>query len=113
MTGFEQLYVSHHQFVVGTGTRTGHLPLYSAGDTLVQLTGDGTLTVLTGPHSARLPVRVTLGRPGPAHGWDAASEATLFCDRGSLSVAGLMVDCPEASRGLAVQAGLVRIRLQL
>ncbi|GIJ68372.1 hypothetical protein [Virgisporangium ochraceum] len=111
MTGYERLYVSHHQFLVHAGTVHGDLPLHSVGDRLVQVTGASTLTVLTGPHSARLPVRVTVGRPGPDDGFDAASEATLFCERGSLSVGGLMGDFPEALVGLAVGAGLVRVRV--
>ncbi|GIJ55718.1 hypothetical protein [Virgisporangium aurantiacum] len=111
MTGFEHIHVSHHQFLVLAGSGPGDLSLYSVGDRLVQLTGADTLTVLTGPHSAPVRVRVTLGRPGPLDGWDAASEATLFCDRGRLSVGGPMGHYPEAFRGLPIQAGLVRIRV--
>jgi hypothetical protein len=111
MTGFEHIHVSHHQFQVQAGAGPGGLMLYSVGDQLVQLTGAQTLTVLTGPHTAPVRVRVTIGRPGPPDGWDAASEATLFCDRGQISVGGLMGHFPEVFRGLAVQAGLVRVRV--
>ena len=111
MTAFERIHVSHHQFLVLAGSGPGDLPLYSVGDRLLQLTGADTLTVLTGPHTAPVRVRVTLGRPGPVDEWDAASEATLFCDRGRLSVGGLMGHYPEAFRGLPIQTGLVRIRV--
>lgn len=57
MGDYQQIYVSHHQFVVSSDPG-GYLDLYTIGDGLVHITGAGTLTVMTGPHSANLKVRV-------------------------------------------------------
>ena len=92
-----------------------HLPLFAAGDRLLQVTGASQLTVLTEPHTGSVPVAVTVtdGPPDDDTGdADAAAEATVWCPHGWLAITGLMLDGPATTLGdLAVPAGLVRIRV--
>ncbi|MFC6019472.1 hypothetical protein ACFP2T_25095 [Plantactinospora solaniradicis] len=117
--GTEQVFVSYHQLQVATGHENSDLPLYTVGDDLVQLTGESVLTVMTGPHTGWVGVRlVILARPPAADsddGWEAVSDATLWCATGRISVCGLMGDCPDAFRDVAVTVtgpGLVRVRVR-
>jgi hypothetical protein len=111
---FEQVFVQYHQFQVITGGDVGDLRLYTVGDGLVQLVGQSTLTVLTGPHTGSVGVRVaTMGQPPGdlGTGWEVASEATLWCPDGRLAVCGLMGDCPDALRNAAAP-GLLRVQVR-
>lgn len=114
--GFMPVFVSHHQFQIGDGTERGdHLNLYTVGDDLLQVTGRSQLTVLTGPHTADVGVRLAvLASPPPAdQGWDAAAEATVWLPDGRISVCGLMGDCPAPLRRVEVgRPGLFRVRVQ-
>jgi hypothetical protein len=111
------VFVSHHQFQVVAGAESGdYLGLYRVGDDLLQVTGRTQLTVLTGPHTGEVGVRVVI-RPEPPDegiaGWDVGAEATVWCPQGRLAVGGLMSDFPKALRDIPVdRAGLVRVRVQ-
>ncbi|MDO3705021.1 hypothetical protein Q3W71_25470 [Micromonospora sp. C28SCA-DRY-2] len=115
--GFTPVFVSYHQFQVGGGAERGDdLGLYTVGDDLLQLTGRSQLTVLTGPHTAHVGVRLAvLGSPPPDddHDWEAAAEATIWLPDGRVSVCGLMGDCPDPFRQVAAgPPGLFRVRVQ-
>ncbi|SHN45299.1 hypothetical protein [Cryptosporangium aurantiacum] len=116
MTGFERVFVSYHQMQVTTCVDThSELGIYQAGDDLVHLTGAGDLTVMTGPHTGWVDVRVTVRTAAPADpaGWDAVTETTLWCPEGELSVHGLMGESPEAFRAIAVPGpGLLRVQVR-
>lgn len=117
MRGFERVFVDYHQFQVSTGHDIGDLPLYTAGDGLVHLSGESTLTVMAGPHTGRVAVRASI-LPGPPEDdgpqeWDAVSEASLWSPDGWMSVRGLMGDCPDALREMRFPApSLVRVRVR-
>jgi hypothetical protein len=116
MGDFEQIYVSHHQFVVSSDPGD-YLELYTVGDGLVHVTGAGALTVMTGPHSAPVRVRVAVLTEAPAppdEGWDAVSEATLRHSGEHFSVHGLMGDGPNAFRSIpAPGPGLLRVQVRV
>jgi len=113
---FEQVFVSHHQMLVLAGDDFGELHLYTVGDDLVHLVGESALTVMTGPHTGQVAVRAEIlpGPPdAPVRGWDAVSEATLWCPDGRLTVGGLMGDFPDVLRDLAIGGpGLVRVQVR-
>ncbi|MGS2616924.1 hypothetical protein ACVCAH_20735 [Micromonospora sp. LZ34] len=114
MGDFEQIYVSHHQFVVSSDPGD-YLGLYTVGDGLVHVTGAGALTVMTGPHSAPVRVRVAVltEAAAPDDGWDAVSEATLWHSGEHFSVHGLMGDAPNAFRSIAAPGpGLLRVQVR-
>ena len=113
---FEQIYVSYNQFQVDAGGDIGGLRLFATGDDLVSLGGESTLTVLTGPHTAPVAVRV-ITMPWPPdddlHGWDAVSEATIWCPDSHIWVHGLMNDGPDTFREITVPGpGLVRVQVR-
>lgn len=115
--GFTPVFVSYHQFQVGDGAERGDdLGLYTVGDDLLQVTGRSRLTVLTGPHTAHVGVRLAvLGSPPieDDHGWEAVAEATVWLPDGRVSVCGLMGDCPAPFRRVAAgRPGLYRVRVR-
>ncbi|GAA3772259.1 hypothetical protein GCM10022225_69530 [Plantactinospora mayteni] len=118
MSEFAELFVSHHQFLVVTAPGDTELPLYTVGDELVHLVGNGGLTVMTGPHTGYVAARVTVLAQPPDEagdaGWDAATEATLWCPEGRMTVYGLMGDAPDGLRSIAVlpDPGLLRVRVR-
>ncbi|PWU48015.1 hypothetical protein DLJ47_29090 [Micromonospora sp. S4605] len=116
--GFTPVFVSYHQFQVGGGAERGDdLGLYTVGDDLLQVTGRSQLTVLTGPHTGHVGVRLTLLGSAPPeddhHGWQAGAEATVWLPDGRVSVCGLMGDCPPPLRQVEVGGpGLFRVRVE-
>jgi hypothetical protein len=112
---YVEVHVSHHQFEVFTGGDPGYLGLYTVGDDLLHLTGESSATAMVGPHTGPVDVRVRPGSaaPPPEPGWIVASEATLWCPDAAVTVCGLMADCPEELREIAVAGpGLVRIQVR-
>lgn len=66
MTRFTPVSVSHHQFQVLAGTEPDdYLGLYLVGDDLLQVTGQSQLSVLTGPYSGPVGVRVEVHAAAP------------------------------------------------
>ena len=113
---FTPVLVSHHQYQIGSGGESGdYLGLFVVGDGLLQVTGRGHLTVLTGLHTGQVEVAadvVSLAPPEEVDGWDAAAEATVWCPRGRVAICGLLGDCPDALADLTVgRPGLLRVRV--
>src|SRR5688572_3877664 len=71
---------------------------------------------MTGPHTGwvEVDVNVLTSPPGPdPDEWDAVSEATIWCLDGRIAVCGLMDECPDRFRDIAVgRAGLLPVRVR-
>jgi hypothetical protein len=107
------VFVSHCQLQVFTSGVWDYLEIYTVGDELLHLNGEDVLTVFTGVHTAEVDVVVSVDAAAPPDepGWIVASEATLWCPDGRLTVCGLMGDCPDELREIPVPGpGLVRVR---
>ena len=113
-TDWAQLFVSYCQYEVFTVPADRGLEIYTLGDDLLHVGGPGLLTGFCGTHTGWIEARARV-RPGQAaevdSGWDAISEATLWCPDGRLSVIGLMGGPTESLTDVAVPRGLLRVRV--
>lgn len=116
MDRFTPVHVCYCQFqVLGSADGDGSLGLHGVGDDLLQVTGGSQLTGMTRLHTGQVEVGVAV-LPAPpadlADGWDAATETTLWCPDGRITVCGLMDDFPDALRDIMVGgAALYRVRV--
>jgi hypothetical protein len=113
-TGWARLFVSYNQYEVSTVPGSSGMGIYTLGDALLHVGGPNTFTGFCGVHTGWIELRVRV-RPEPPvlvdDGWDAISEATLWCPRGRLSVIGLMGGLAENLTDVAVPRGLIRVRV--
>ena len=113
-TDWAHLFVSYCQYEVAAGPGDRGLEIYTLGDDLLHVGGPGLLTGFCGTHTGWIEARAR-ARPGPPaevdSGWDAISEANLWCPDGRLSVIGLMGGSTESLTDVAVPRGLVRVRV--
>ncbi|MET0491985.1 MAG: hypothetical protein ABW000_02515 [Actinoplanes sp.] len=113
VTDWARLFVSYSQYEVITVPGAAGLEIYTLGDDLVHVNGPNRLTGFCGTHTGWIEARARI-RPGPPArlpaGWDAISEATLWCPSGRLSVIGLMGGTVEPLTDVAVPRGLIRVR---
>lgn len=90
------------------------LQIYTIGDGLLHAGGPGRFVGFCGVHTGWIEARVRV-LPGPPAradvGWEAISEATLWCPSGLLSVIGLMGGAAEPLTDVAVPRGLIRVRV--
>jgi hypothetical protein len=109
-----RLFVSYCQYEVSTDRGEPGLEIYTIGDDLLHVGGPSRLTGFCGIHTGWIEARVRV-LPGPpadyGAGWEAISEATLWCSGGRLSVIGLMGDAVKALTDVAVPRGLIRVRV--
>lgn len=112
-TDWARLSVSHCQYEVSAVPGASGPGIYTLGDDLLHVGGPSRFTGFCGLHSGWIEARVRV-LPGPPvdpdAGWDAISEATLWCPSGRLSVVGLMGGTAEALTDVAVPRGLIRVR---
>jgi hypothetical protein len=109
-----RLFVSYSQYAVTTEPGETGLEIYTLGDDLLHVGGPTSVTGFCGEHTGWIEVRARVlpGPPAAADaGWDAISEATLWCPDGELSVIGLMGDTTEGLADIAVPSGLIRVRV--
>ncbi|MEH1056882.1 hypothetical protein V6U89_16960 [Micromonospora sp. CPCC 206171] len=114
MTDWARLFVSHCQYDVSTVPGASGVGIYILGDDLLHVGGPNQFTGFCGIHTGWIEARVRVLSDPPAEvdvGWDAISEATLWCPSGRLSVVGLMGGTAEALTDVAVPRGLVRVRV--
>ncbi|WP_433824832.1 hypothetical protein ACQP2E_22085 [Actinoplanes sp. CA-015351] len=113
MSGFEPRFVSYCQYQIFTGEGGDGLEIYTAGDELLHVGGPDECTAFTGLHTGTVQMRIEAFPSEPpllsGDDWDAASETTLWCPTGSLTVNGLMSD-DHTDVPLAVP-GLARVRV--
>ena len=116
LDGFEELFVSYHQLVVGGDWNGAGLGLYTVGGRLLHVTGPSEVTVMTGPHTGTVHVRALGLRADPGtdrSGWDAVEQATVWAPEGRISVCGLMSEPLESDPDLAVAGpGLYRLEVR-
>lgn len=114
MSGWERLFVDYNQYNVYTVPGASRLDIYWLGDDLLHVGGPSLLTGFCGEHTGWIQARVRV-LPAPAtrvdDGWDAVSEATLWCPSGRLFITGLLGGSTDALTDLAVPRGLIRVRL--
>jgi hypothetical protein len=111
---WSRLSVDYCQYGVITVPGAPRLDIHTIGDSLVHVSGPGTLTGYCGTHSGWIEARLRVLPGPPAHadaGWHAISEATLWCPSGRLSVVGLLGGVAEALSDVAVPRGLLRVRV--
>jgi hypothetical protein len=113
---FTPVVVSYHQFQVGAAADPyDNLDLYTMGDDLLQVTGRGQLTVLTGPHTGPVEVRCRVlpsAPDGDLDGWHGAAECTTWCPDGRVVIGGLMGDAPDQLRTtVSERPSLLRARV--
>ncbi|AGZ45092.1 hypothetical protein [Actinoplanes friuliensis] len=109
-----KLFVSYCQYEVTAVPGAPGLEIYTLGDDLLHLNGPSRLTGFCGTHTGWIDARARVHSEPPARaevGWDAISEATLWCPSGRLSVVGLMGGLTETLTDIAVPRGLIRVRL--
>ena len=114
MGGFERVLAEYCQFRVITDGNLARKSRDAVGDNLVRLHADDELTVMTGLHTGWIRVRVaTLSQPPEdAVDGDAASEATLWCPTGRISVCSLLGDGHDGLTDIAAPgSGLLRFRV--
>ncbi|WP_377308291.1 hypothetical protein [Phytohabitans flavus] len=114
VTDWARLSVSHCQYEVTAVPGASGVGIYALGDDLLHVNGPNEFTGFCGIHTGWIEARVRV-LPGPPAdvdaGWDAISEATLWCPSGLLSVIGLMGGTAEALTDVAVPPGLIRVRV--
>jgi hypothetical protein len=114
VTDWARLPVSYRQYEVLTVPGAPGLKIYTLGDGLVHVNGPHRFTGFCGTHSGWIEARARI-RPGPPArlpaGWDAISEATLWCPSGRISVVGLMGGTADPLIDVAVPRGLIRVRV--
>ena len=92
VTGWARLFVDYSQYQAITGPGAHGLPIYTLGDDLLHVCGPSQLTGFCGIHTGWIEARARV-LPGPPAGaepgWDAISEATLWCPSSRLSVIGM------------------------
>ncbi|MEV4642954.1 hypothetical protein AB0J80_37010 [Actinoplanes sp. NPDC049548] len=113
-SGWARLFVSYCQYGVSAVPGASGVSIYTLGDDLLHLGGPSHFTGFCGIHTGWIQVRVRVLPEPPAEadaGWDAISEATLWCPSGRLSVVGLMGGTAEALTDVVVPRGLIRVRV--
>jgi hypothetical protein len=117
MTGFVSQFVSYSQYEIGSAGDSGDLlDIYTAGDDLLHVGGPGGCTGFTGLHTGEVEFRVIShgSEPPPADldEWDTATETTLWCPDGRLTVIGLLGDGHDALTDIPVPGDtLLRVRV--
>ncbi|MCA2217158.1 hypothetical protein [Jidongwangia harbinensis] len=114
VTDWARLFVSYCQYQVYTVPGASNLGTSMLGDDLLHVGGPHQLVGFCGIHTGWIEARAVVlpGPPAQADpGWDAISEATLWCPSGRLSVVGLMGGVAEALTDVPVPRGLIRIRV--
>jgi hypothetical protein len=114
VTKWVRLPVSYCQYQVSAVPGTSGLEIYTVGDDLLHVGGPSRFTGFCGTHTGWIEARVRVlsdPRAEPGGGWDAISEATLWCPSGRVSVVGLMGGTAEALTDVAVPRGLIRVRV--
>ncbi len=109
-----RLFVSYCQYEVYTVPGASDLGIYVVGDDLLHVGGPSRLTGFCGTHTGRIAARARVLPSPPTQidaGWDAISEATLWCPSGRLSVVGLMGGTEDALTDVVVPRGLIRVRV--
>jgi hypothetical protein len=116
MTGFVPQFVSYSQYEIGSAGDGGDLlDIYTAGDDLLHAGGPAGCTGFTGLHTGEVQFRV-IGHgaepPLETEAWDSASEITLWCPDGRLTVIGLMSDGRDELTDIPVAGNtLLRVRV--
>ncbi|MEU4623979.1 hypothetical protein AB0G04_28890 [Actinoplanes sp. NPDC023801] len=116
MTGFVSQFVSYSQYEIGSAGDSGDLlDIYTAGDDLLHVGGPGGCTGFTGLHTGEVEFRVLCHATEPPlenESWDAASETTLWCPDGRLTVIGLMSEGRDPLTDIPVPGDtLLRVRV--
>jgi hypothetical protein len=116
MTEFVSQFVSYSQYEIGSAGDSGDLmDIYTVGDDLLHAGGPGGCTGFTGLHTGEVQFRV-IGHgtepPLETGPWDCASEITLWCPEGRLTVLGLMSDGRDPLTDVPVAGDtLLRVRV--
>jgi hypothetical protein len=116
MAGFVSQFVSYSQYEIGSAGDSGDLlDIYTTGDDLLHVGGPGGCTGFTGVHTGEVEFRVVghgTEPPLATETWDTASETTLWCPDGRLTVIGLMSEGRDPLTDIPVAGNtLLRVRV--
>ncbi|MFC4070026.1 hypothetical protein [Actinoplanes subglobosus] len=114
MTGFVSQFVSYSQYRIRTSEGDDLLDIYTVGDELLHVGGPDGCTGFTGVHTGEVDTRVVVhaSEPPPDDDWDTASETTLWCPDGRITIEGLMGEADGPLTDLPAPAkSLIRVRV--
>ncbi|MEU4561920.1 hypothetical protein AB0F72_26345 [Actinoplanes sp. NPDC023936] len=115
MSMFVRQFVSYCQYQVYTGDGGDGLEIYTVGDDLLHVGGPAECTGFTGLHTGEIDMRIVPSASEPPvlsiDDWDAASETTLWCPDGRMTVIGLMSGPRDGLDRVPLTGhGLMRVR---
>ncbi|MEV4277500.1 hypothetical protein [Actinoplanes xinjiangensis] len=114
MAGFVSQFVSYSQYQICSAEAEDLLDIYTVGDELLHGGGPDGCTGFTGIHTGDVEMRVVVhtAEPPPDGDWDTASETTLWCPDGELTVIGLLSEGRDALTAIPAPAKtLIRVRV--